>query len=527
MKISIADEVRSTCPGAALGILAYAAKVSSSSQVLLDQFEAALVKLQQEYTLETIALNPHIAATRQAYKALGKSPHEYRSASEAMLRRIVKGSGLYHINNVIEVNNLISVSSGYSIGSYDAGQLNGELELLRAEEGTHYDGIGKDSVNIGYLPVLYDRLGPFGNPSCDSRRAMVQPGRREVLSVIFSFDGGDALDSWIKRYAQDLKEYCGVSGIEKWIVLNGERWHVLAPILVVLAGVFWGMIGLFSHALSESGLSALQIAELRCLITAVALTFAMLLTQRELLKIRLRDVWLFIGTGVCSIAFFNVCYFICISQSTLSIACILLYTSPCFVMLLSCLFFHERFTKQKMAAIFLAFSGCVLITGVIGGGGARVSGFALAAGLCSGFGYALYSIIGRIALARYNWLTVITYTFLAASASLLPFCRPLEIVRVLAAGNAAISNAVLLGILSTLLPFLLYTKGLEHMETGKAALLTFVEPMVATIISAAVFHESFTLDNAVGIVLIVLSIVVLSYVRRSKNAACDRNSSWR
>jgi len=306
--------------------------------------------------------------------------------------------------------------------------------------------------------------------------------------------------------------------------LKKERRHVLAPLLVVLAGVFWGMIGLFSHPLSESGLNALQIAELRCLIAAVALMFTMLPTRRELLKIHFRDIWLFIGTGVFSIAFFNICYFICISQSTLSIACTLLYTSPCFVMLLSCLFFHERFTKRKMAAIFLAFSGCVLITGAIGGG-TRITGFALAAGLCSGFGYALYSIIGRIALARYNWLTVITYTFLTASVSLLPFCRPLEIVRALAAGSDAIQNGVLLGLLSTMLPFLLYTKGLEHLETGKAALLTFVEPMVATIISAAVFHERFTLNHAAGVLLIVLSIVVIHYVRRSKNAACDHHSS--
>jgi len=218
MKISIADEVRSACPGGTLGVLAYTAVVSASSQVLLDQLEAALVKLKQEYTLETIARNPHIAATRQAYKALGKSPHEYRSAAEAMLRRIVKGAGLYRINNVVEVNHLISVSSGYSIGSYDAGELHGEIEFRRADDGTHYDGIGKSSVNIGRLPVLYDRLGPFGNPSCDSRRAMLQPGGRDVLSVIFSFDGRDALDGWREQYAQALEQYCEVTGIERWIV---------------------------------------------------------------------------------------------------------------------------------------------------------------------------------------------------------------------------------------------------------------------------------------------------------------------
>lgn len=79
--------------------------------------------------MDTIAKHPHIAATRQAYKALGASPHEHRNAAEAMLRRVVKQAGLYHINNVVEVNNLISISSGYAIGSYDLDQLQGQVVL--------------------------------------------------------------------------------------------------------------------------------------------------------------------------------------------------------------------------------------------------------------------------------------------------------------------------------------------------------------------------------------------------------------
>ena len=90
----------------------------------------------------------------------GKVSHEYRNAAEAMLRRLVKGSGLYRINNVVDINNLVSVSSGYSIGSYGISELHGPVTLRQAPEDTHYAGIGKDSVNIGFLPVLYDDEGP-------------------------------------------------------------------------------------------------------------------------------------------------------------------------------------------------------------------------------------------------------------------------------------------------------------------------------------------------------------------------------
>ncbi|EGO62496.1 B3/4 domain-containing protein [Acetonema longum] len=218
MKISISDEIKIVCPGTVLGILHYKVTVEPSSTKLLDIFDSAIAKLSDEYTLDAIVQNPHIAATRQAYKALGKSPHEYRNAAEAMLRRIIKNSELYHINNVVEVNNLISVSSGYSIGSYDLGELKGAVELRRAEDGTHYDGIGKGSVNIEHLPVLYDDLGPFGNPSSDSCRAMIQSGNRNVISVFYSFDGRKGLKPWIEQFSANLEQYCGVRGIEIWIV---------------------------------------------------------------------------------------------------------------------------------------------------------------------------------------------------------------------------------------------------------------------------------------------------------------------
>ncbi|WP_072773207.1 B3/B4 domain-containing protein [Desulfitobacterium chlororespirans] len=218
MKISISDEVYSLCPGAALGVLSYKADVVPSTQELIILFDSAIAVLSESYSTEKIAQNSHIAATRQAYKALGKSPHDYRNAAEAMLRRIVQGKGLYRINNIVEINNLISISSGYSIGSYDADQLQGNLELRRAEKGTHYDGIGKSAVNIEYLPTLYDQSGPFGNPSSDSRRAMIQPGGHNIVTIIYSFDGAEELDYWLEKLSSYLTDYCGVVAAEKIIV---------------------------------------------------------------------------------------------------------------------------------------------------------------------------------------------------------------------------------------------------------------------------------------------------------------------
>ncbi|KAF1085512.1 B3/4 domain protein [Sporotomaculum syntrophicum] len=214
MEISVSSEIKRYVPRVALGTISYTVEVEKSNTKLLEHFEKAVIELQNQYKLENIAEIPHIKETRNAYKALGKSPSQYRNAAEAMLRRIVKGNGLYHINNVVEINNLISVTSGYSVGSYDIGCIFGNAELRRAPDGEKYKGIGKDAVNIEHLPVLYDEEGAFGNPTSDSRRAMIQDGKRKVISFIYAFDyEKDELDNWLTKYRKLLELYTDASDI--------------------------------------------------------------------------------------------------------------------------------------------------------------------------------------------------------------------------------------------------------------------------------------------------------------------------
>lgn len=218
MKIFISDGIRSIIPEVALGVLSYKVSIKPSSGEFTKVFIDAIDKLSKECSIEEIAKKTHIASTREAYKALGKPPQEYRNAAEAMLRRIIKGKGLYHINNVVDINNLISITSGYSIGSYDTKQLKGDIELQSAESVSYYEGIGKDKINIEHLPTLYDELGPFGNPTSDSKRAMIQAGDRDIITVIYSFDGSEGLDYWMDKFSSYLADYYGVTKAKKWIV---------------------------------------------------------------------------------------------------------------------------------------------------------------------------------------------------------------------------------------------------------------------------------------------------------------------
>ncbi|WP_143702783.1 DMT family transporter [Methanocorpusculum labreanum] len=289
----------------------------------------------------------------------------------------------------------------------------------------------------------------------------------------------------------------------------------LAPFLIILAAVCWGTIGIFTRELQAAGFTSVQITAARCAVTALCLVMGLLFTDRDKLKIVPKDIWMFIGTGLLSIVFFNICYFTSIQYLTLSMASVLLYTAPFFVMLMSLFLFHEKMTIQKGIALILAFSGCVLTAGIVGDQINSITEIGILIGLGSGFGYALYTIFGRVALKKYHPITITTYTFLIAAIGILPFCDVGNMVQ-LSLGNTGILPYILiLSIVCTVLPYFLYTKGLKHVEGGKASVMAFVEPMVATLIGIFLFHEQMTLLNMTGVVLIFAAIVLLNSRTRS------------
>ena len=138
------------------------------------------------------------------------------------------------------------------------------------------------------------------------------------------------------------------------------------PALIILAGCFWGSMGIFVRRLGLFGFDSIQIVSIR--VTLAALAFCILLAIKEPSGFRIspHDIPLFLGLGFGSILFFTVCYFSAIAIMPLSTAAILLYTSPIWIMLMSVLFFHERLSGIKLLALGLAFAGCVLVSGISG-----------------------------------------------------------------------------------------------------------------------------------------------------------------
>lgn len=67
------------------------------------------------------------------------------------------------------------------------------------------------------------------------------------------------------------------------------------------------------------------------------------------------------------------------------------------------------------------------------------------------------------------------------------------------------------------MPYLLYTYGLSGMETGRASIMASVEPVVATIVGAAVFRERMSALSYAGVVLVLSAVVLLNVRTRRGN----------
>jgi len=295
--------------------------------------------------------------------------------------------------------------------------------------------------------------------------------------------------------------------------MKQKRFAFLPVLAILLAGVLWGVISIFIRKLSAAGLSAMQICFVRLLIAAPVFLILTLIVSPRKLAFRLRDIWIFLGTGVVSVVLFNYCYFYTIIQSEASVAVVLLYTSPIFVMFLSVLIFKERIRPEKIIALAMTFIGCLLVSGVTGGG-YKLKPLVALTGLLSGLFYALYTIFGTFGLRKYDTLTVTTYTFLFAFLAALPISDVGGLFSILNATPTLWIWCGAIAVISTVLPYFFYTWGLKKVEPSRSAILVAVEPLVAALVGIFAFGESHDYAKVLGIVFVLGAIILLNLPKK-------------
>ena len=212
-QITVSNEIKQCCPqfrGAAV----YAPVHNTNfCQGLWDEINAFDAELKASSKIEDIKHQPVIAATREAYKRCGKDPARYRPSAEALRRRLMRDIPLYQIDTLVDIINLVSLRTGYSIGGFDADQIVGtsiELGIGKPEE--PFEGIGRGVLNIEGLPVYRDALGGIGTPTSDHERTKMTLETTHILALVNGYGGMEGLEEAAQMIQELLVKYAGSDG---------------------------------------------------------------------------------------------------------------------------------------------------------------------------------------------------------------------------------------------------------------------------------------------------------------------------
>ena len=214
--LTLSPELKSHCPeyrGAAV-----LANVTNTpySEGLWQEIDSFTQTLRASETADSIKQQPAIAATREAYRRLGKDPSRYRPSAEALRRRLLRGLELYRIDTLVDLINLVSLWTGYSIGGFDADKIQGaDLCLGVGQPNEPFEGIGRGMLNIEGLPVFRDAAGGIGTPTSDNERTKMGLSTRRILAIINGYDGnGQRLHEAASMTQELLERYAEANGGE-------------------------------------------------------------------------------------------------------------------------------------------------------------------------------------------------------------------------------------------------------------------------------------------------------------------------
>jgi len=209
-------------PGVKLGLIeATDVQVQLVHAGLAAEMDSVCERIRRTHTIDQVALLDSVRGVRTMFRAWGVDPSRYRPSSEALLRRVVQGKGLYRISNVVDVCNLCSIETGWPFGLYDRDHLDPPIVMRLGQNGESYEGIGKQTWHLAGRPILLDSRGPFGCPISDSTRTMITEATRSLLSVIFApaSVSEEHLQRALEHYAKRFETYAAARTTRLSVVL--------------------------------------------------------------------------------------------------------------------------------------------------------------------------------------------------------------------------------------------------------------------------------------------------------------------
>lgn len=293
----------------------------------------------------------------------------------------------------------------------------------------------------------------------------------------------------------------------------------LILLLPIIAGIFWGGGGVFVRILASYGMDSVSIFATRVVLGCLIFFIGILLFNRDLFKIKLKDLWIFFGSGIIGVLFLNLCYNEAAFRLTLSLSSVLLSLAPIFALFISAIIFKERITFKKILCLVMAIFGCMLVTGVFESTNVwSLTGIIF--GLLSALFWALYGIFSKFATEKgYSTYTTIFYSFLFISIVLIPLTDWNSFANFLVSNPVyTVPFALIHSLTTSVCPYLLFTIALRTIDAGKATILCGgAEPMSATVFGLLIFSETPTVLNLIGIVITIIALSILVAANESED----------
>jgi len=218
--IRIRKEVSDLFPGIVVAYLTGNIRNKEGDPVLWELIRARSEDIHATMDEEAIRNVDGIRAGKRAYRQMGKDPNRYRLSAEALMRRAAKGKELYSISNAVDALNLVSLTTGITIGGFDAQRITGDVELGIGLPGEEFIAIGRGPLNVENLPVYRDRLGAIGNPTSDSERTMITIPTTQILMLITGFFGEQGIRQAIEELESLLIKFCECTQLKTGIIGN-------------------------------------------------------------------------------------------------------------------------------------------------------------------------------------------------------------------------------------------------------------------------------------------------------------------